>query len=82
MARKLFLVTYTIPVYVLAEDAIEAMEVGKEGVSDVVLFDHADPEEVTPKSRLVSDWENDSLVYTRSRKEEIKLGDVWPKENT
>jgi hypothetical protein len=78
--KKLYCVTYTIHAYVLAEDMIEAMELGEEAVGDTDLTACADADEVTPNSQRAGGWEDRCLVYQEKRTPEIKLGDVWPKK--
>ena len=83
MSRKLYCVTYTIEAYVLADDELEAVDLGEAAVGDVDLFECAEAEEVGAESRRARGWEDHSLVYEAkgSPKGGVKLIDAWPKKN-
>ena len=77
--KKLYAVSFDMTCYVLAEDALRAMDVAETAWRDASPTDHvASVSEVRPGEALLDGWEDECLVY-HSGREEITLASVRPK---
>ncbi len=76
---RLYLVTYTVEAYVLAEDEDDAALIGEDAVRDVDLGDCADVEEVGPNDALARCWNLASRIY-HDGLGDVTLEDAWPQQ--